>query len=244
MASPLKVLQRQFTQSAVGEAVPEFVGAVRGGGQLSAADAVAVYRDGYPARLSEALGETFEGCWRVLGDEDFLAACKVYSRAVHSTSHNLSDYGESFPDFLLERFKDDAPFIRDLGALEWAYKDLFHMAPHAPAEISSGLNADTVLVFGRAVKLLSFDHSVLEMWRRDRSDDTPLRRSDWDAPQTVLLYKAGARALAAAEASILRSLMDGRSIGQALAASKAVDEATVRNLFQFISEAGLITEIR
>jgi len=252
MPSPLELLQQQFTASAIGEADPALVGGIRGGGKLTPAEAVEVYRNAYPARMTEALGETFEACWRMLGDEDFLEACKVYARSVPSQSHNLSDYGSSFPEFLLNRFRSHAPFIGDLGCLEWSFKELFHAAPHAgltPENLSVAVKSNSVLIFGSAVKLLSFNHKVDGLWKRDRSDDSPLNRSDWEGREQVLLYKSGgtpvfSRTLAAPEASTLRSLFEGRPLDQALAAAEGLDEAAARNLFQFLSEAGIVVEVR
>lgn len=252
MPSQLELLQRQFTKSAIGAVDPALVGVIRGGGKLSAADAVEVYRGGYPARMTEALGETFEACWRVLGDEEFLEACRVYARSVPSRSHNLSDYGASFPDFLQRRFEKDAPFIGDLGRLEWSFKELFHAAPHAgltPKNLSVAVKPDSVLIFGSAVIILSFNHQVHGLWKRDRTDDAPLNRSDWEGVQQALLYKSGgtpvfSHILAAPEASALRSLFEGRPLDEALAAAEGLDEAAARNLFSFISEAGLVTAVR
>ena len=252
MPSPLEILQQQFTHSAIGEADSDFVATVYGGGKLSSEEAVEVYRAGYSARMSEALGETFEACWRMLGDEDFLGACRVYARSVPSQSPNLSDYGAEFPEFLLARFKKDAPFIGDLARLEWCFKDLFHAKAHAgltPANLSVAVKNNSILIFGSAVKYLSFKHSVHGLWKRDRSDDTPLSRSDWEGRQQVLLYKSGgtpvfSRILAAPEASAFKSLLDGLRLDDALAAAEGMNESSARELFSFISEAGLVTEVR
>jgi hypothetical protein len=241
-----------FTCSAIGVADPAFVGSVKGGGKLSPAEAVEVYRAGYPARISEALGETFEACWRMLGDEAFLEACRVYARSTPSISPNLSDYGSSFPDFLLKRFKKEAPFIGDLARLEWGFKELFHAKAHAglaPVNLSVAVKKDSVLIFGSAMSLLSFKHSVHGLWKRDRSNNTPLSRSDWTGREEVLLYKSGgtpvfSRVLAAPGASALRSLLAGNPLAESLANAKGLTEASARELFSFISDAGLITEVR
>jgi len=248
----LKVLQSRFTTSAFGDVDKNFVSCVQGGGRLSATQAVGVYRNGYPARLSEALGETFEACWRMLGDKNFLATCEAYARKVPSASHNLSDYGRSFPEFLHKRFGREAPFIFDLAMLEWEYKELFHAAPNAglkPSSLSVAVKENSRLKFGQAIKLLPSKHRVHHLWRRDRADDTPLRRADWLGPEITLLYKGGgtpvfSRVIAAPEASALSSLMKGRPLAQALAAAKGLDEAAARNLFSFIASAGIVTEVR
>ncbi len=252
MASRLELLQKRFVDSAFGKVDAAFVRSIEGGGKLTAAEAAGVYRDGYPARLSEALGETFEACWRVLGDEDFLKACKIYARTVPSVSHNLSDYGSSFPVFLQKRFKKDAPFIKDLAVLEWSFKEIFHAVPHSgltPKSLSAVVKKDSVLIFGNTVRMLNLNHSVHDLWKRNRDDSTPLREADWKNPQHVLLYKGGgtqvfSSVIAAPEASALSSLMSGLPLSQALAASDALDEAAARNLFTFISNAGLVTEVR
>lgn len=252
MPSPLELLQKKFVASAFGEVAAAFTSVVSGGGKLTPAEAVDVYHKGYSARLSESLGETFEACWRVLGDDDFLKSCEIYARSVPSVFYNLSDYGDSFPSFLEKRFRKSAPFIGDLATLEWSYKDIFHAKPHAglpPVDLSVAVKENSVLIFGSAVLFLSFKHSVHALWRRDREDSTPLRRSDWKGRQQVLLYRSRgtpvfSRILAAPEASALSSLLRGVPLADALAAAKGLDEAAARDLFSFISSAGLVTEVR
>ncbi len=252
MPSRLKEIQKGFVDSAFGGITAAFTSSVTGGGKLTPAEAINVYREGYPARISEALGETFEACWRVLGDEDFLEACKIYSRATPSVSHNLSDYGGSFPEFLHKRFKKQAPFIKDLADLEWSFKEVFHAEVGAvlpPSDLAVAVNDKSVLVFSSAVRLLHLNHSVHAVWKRDRNDASPLIPSDWEGPQQVLLYRSGGTpvfsfVLAAPEASTLQALLAGRSVSEALAASKGLNEAAARTLFSFIASSALITEVR
>ena len=252
MPSPLEALQKAFTASVIGDADPGFVAAVEGGGKLTSAEAVEGYRNAYPARMTEALGETFEACWRVLGDEDFLEACRVYARSTPSASYNLSDYGSSFPEYLKERFGGDAPFIGDLGRLEWEFKNIFHAEPHAglaPPVLSAAVKGNSVLVFGAAAVLLSFDHKVHDLWKRDRDNSALLERADWEGAQHALLYKNEgsavlSRVLSARDAAALNFLREGRPLGEALAAVEGLDEEAVHDLFSFIAAAGLVTEVR
>ena len=252
MASPLKILQKRFVTSAYGAIDPAFVKDVAGGGRLSARQAVAVYRSGYPARLSEALGETFEACWRMLGDDDFLKSCRLYARRTPSTSYNLSDYGRTFPEFLHARFKRQAPFIGALGRLELAFKDIFHSEPHSSlsaSALASAVDERSVLTFGSAVSLLAFKYRAHDLWKRDRSDDTSLTTSDWEGSQSVILYKNGGSAvfskvLTAPEAAALRSLMKGRPLAEALTGAVSLSADGSRDLFTFVSQAGLIAGVR
>lgn len=248
----LSEIQRRFVSSAYGTIDRAFVSGVTGGGRLGAREAIDVYRKGYPARMTEALGETFEACWRVLGDEDFLKACETYARATPSRSHNLSDYGRSFPLFLKKSFGRQAPFIHDLAVLEWEFKNLFHAAPHTPLSakmLSQSVKDNSVLKFGSAVRLLPSKHAVHDIWKRDRRDDTPISKKEWSRKEWTLLYKGGgtpvsSSVLAAPEASVLTLLMKGARLSHALARTKGLDEERTKRLFLFLADAGIVTEVR
>lgn len=252
-ASPLEVLQRRFVRSITFLTDPDFVASVTGGGKLGAEEAVEVYQRGYPARLTEALGETYEGCWRVLGDEGFFAAAKDYIARNPSLSHNLSDYGSAFPEFLEARpGAEDAPFLGDLARFEWAFKELFHTKPHESlpaAALASAARPDAVLRLGGAVRLLSLRHRVHGIWRRDRKDDTPLEPSEWEGAERLLLYKKEAnpifvRALTVPEHAALAALASGKPLAEALESAEGLDAGGAKDLFGFLAEAGLVTEVR
>jgi hypothetical protein len=251
-SSPLEALQRRFVRSITFLADAELVGAVTGGGTLTAAEAVNVYRGGYPARLTEALGETFEGCWRVLGDEDFFAAAKDFIARTPSQTHNLSDYGAGFPEFLESRpDAEHAPFIGDLARFEWTFKELFHVKPHAvldAAVLAAKAREDAVFRFGGAVRLLSLRHRVYAIWRRDRSDDTPIEPSEWTGSERLILYKKEGnpiftRELTVPEHAALTALAAGRPLAEALAGAEGLDAAGAQELFAFVSESGIVAEV-
>lgn len=252
-AGRLEALQRRFVRTLTFLADPEFSAGVTGGGRLSAEEAVDVYRKGYPARLTEALGETYEACWRTLGDEEFLAAAAAYVERTPSRSHNLSDYGEGFAEFLESRpLAAHAPFIGDLARFEWTFKDLFHVKAHeglAPAVLAAKARPDAVLRLGNAVRLLSLRRRVYGIWRRDRGDDTPLRASDWEGPERLVLYKKAGnpvfvRSLTGPEHAALFGLAAGRPLQDALAAAEGLDAEGAGALFAFLSESGLVVEAR
>lgn len=251
-ASPLETLQRRFTRSITFLADPGLVASVTGGGELTAAEAVDVYRAGYPARLTEALGETYEICWRVLGDEGFFAAARGFIARFPSRSHNLSDYGAEFPEFLESLpVAEDAPYLGDLARFAWTFKELFHEKPHAgldPAVLAAKARPEAVLRFGGAFRLLSLRHRVYGIYRREDDDDTPIRGSDWKGEQRLVLYKKEGnpiyvRELTAPEHSALSGLAAGLNLGDALAAADGLDAAGAQELFGFISVSGVVAGI-
>ncbi len=245
----LAELQKRFVSSAYGKIDPRLAAAVRGGGRLSSADAVGVYRSGYPARLSEALGETFEACWRVLGDSDFLAACAEFARKAPSTSHNLSDYGAGFPAFLLKKFKGEAPYIGELGRLEWEYKELFHKAPHRSLRadlLAKQAKPDSVLKIGTATALLTLKHSVLGIWKRDRNDERRISPAEWNKKEHVLLFKHGDNdvkyvVLDRPEFLTLQGLRAGKRLQDAFA--PGMNESRTGKLFAFLAQNGLVESV-
>jgi hypothetical protein len=250
--SPLETLQRRFVRSITFMADPAFTGAVTGGGRLTAAEAVEVYRGGYPARLTEALGETYETCWRVLGDEAFFAAARDYIARFPSRSHNLSDYGGDFPEFLESLpVAEDAPYLGDLARYAWAFKELFHEKPHAgldPAVLAAKARPDAVLRFGSAVRVLALRHRVYSIFRRDNDDDTPIEEASWKGPERLLLYKKEGnpihvRELSAPEHAALTALASGRPLADALAGADGLDTAAVQELFGFISVSGIVSRV-
>jgi hypothetical protein len=251
--SPLEALQRRFVRSITFLTDAALVAGVSGGGKLTAEEAVDVYRGGYPARLTEALGETFEACWRVLGDEDFFAAAKDYIARVPSLTHNLADYGASFPEFLECRpDAETAPFIGDLARFEWAYKELFHAKAHeplAPALLAAKARPEAVFKFGGAVRLMAVRYRVYGLWKRNRSNDAPLKKSDWEGAERLIFYKKEGndvfvRSLSVPEYAALSALKAGRPLQEALASVDGLTADDVKDLFVFLSESGVVTEVR
>ena len=252
-ASPLESIQRRFTRSITFLADPELVASVTGGGELTAAEAVDVYRSGYPARLTDALGETYETCWRVLGDELFFNAARGFLARFPSRSHNLSDYGAEFPEFLESLpVAADAPYLGDLARFAWTFKELFHAKPHAglaPAALAAKARPEAVLRLGDAVRLLSLRHRVYGIFRRDKDDDSPILEADWKGEQRLILYKKEGnpiyvRELSAPEHAALSALAAGRPLADALAGAEGLDAAGAQELVGFISGAELISAVR
>lgn len=250
MPSALEALQRRFV-AAVMEGDGALAGAVTGGGRLTSEGAVGVYRRAYPARMTEALGETYRRCWRVLGDDDFFAACAAYIPTERSASGNLADYGRGFPDFL-ESWSGagHAPFLGDLARLEWTFKDLFHAAPHAgltPAELAAGATPAARFAFGAATALLTLRHRVHAIWTRELEDDSPLDPQSWRGSEALFLYKKDgrvySRVLAAPEAAALCGLRAGLPLERALAQAEGLDAEMTSALFHDLAESVAVTEI-
>ena len=230
---------------------PEFVVGVSGGGKLTADEAVAVYSRGYVARLTEALGETFEGCWRVLGDDLFFAAAADHIRRNPSQSANLSDYGEHFLQHEASELHE-FPFLGDLARFEWAFKEVFHSAPSrglSATELASSTRPDSKFRFVSALRLMSLAHRVYAIWKRDRGDDTPLDPRQWEGAQALLIYKKEGneifiREIGGCEHATLAALVNGSSVADALEGASGMNPESAQSLFTLIADERLVAEVQ
>jgi hypothetical protein len=179
-----------------GGALDSLSAAIIPAGQLTAAQALQVYRADFVSRMTHALGATYETIWAVLGDEDFFSLCETYCSTRPSSVRNLMDYGEDFSDFLQQQpVAAEWPFLPSLASFEWDYWELFHQAQALPtSEEVSGLNeellAGAVLHFRPELRLLRWEYRLIDLWKMRHvgfKETTP----DWDAPQRVLMFRRG-----------------------------------------------------
>jgi hypothetical protein len=234
----------------------ELLEGIAPGGTLDAASALAVYRSGYFARLTEQLGETYATVWRVLGDESFFAVCERYIAAHASTSYNLSDYGRDFAAFLDALPEPPAPFLGELARFELAFHDLFHAAAHDGVDAQSLAAAlaahadlsDVRLSFGSALRLVACRWSVFDLFRHRNEADAP--DIDVDRPQWLMLFKQHGEVrtheLDHASFALLSALVDGMTVGAAVDRAAAEGEspigpAEVGRLFELIGRSGIVT---
>ncbi|UCH91871.1 MAG: putative DNA-binding domain-containing protein [Nitrospirota bacterium] len=224
------------------------------GGSLSTDAALEVYRTGHIVRMTEALGETFEAVWWVAGDENYFRLAKEFLLTQSSTSYNLSDFGQSFPDFLAERQPfSDLPFIADLARFEWAFKEVFHLPPHTSLTADEfqkySLSGNLRLAFGPSVRLFRSPYSVYEIWKLRGTRQESLPEALWNQPQYLLCYKHNQQVyikhLNPPEFQILEFLLSGSGIDNALSQTLQVHpdlgEATVTNLFSMLIQTGFLT---
>lgn len=250
-APSLRELQENFVGAALSGGELGFP--VKGGGTLSAIQALAVYQDGYRARLSEAMGETYEGVWSVLGDEGFFSVCRGFIAGHPSAIYNLSDYGLNFGLFLASHPESRRwPFLPELAAFEWRFKELFHLKEHLPiVPAALGVAAgNSRLVLGAEVCLRRHANAVYEIWRT-RKDRAASCRQDWNQPEQLLMYKREGdifvHPLNEPEFLILETLSGGRtleeSIGEATRIHPGLDQERIARLFMTISESGIVERI-
>lgn len=132
-----------------------------------------VYRNNVAVSLIEALLATFPAVARLVGDEFFRAAARIYIAEEPPRSPLLFRYGKTFPDFL-ETFPPAAtvPYLGDVARLEWARLQAYHAADIAPVGIEAlgALPPDTVgaarFEFHPSLGLIRSRYPVVSLWSR------------------------------------------------------------------------------
>lgn len=222
-------------------------------GKMSLEQAFQLYHRGYITRLTDALGETFESAWWVLGDQLFQETSRKYIASQPSVSYNLSDYGHNFPEYLkVSPVGQKNPFLYDLTRFEWMFKNMYHTPTPDPLPIEhiQGLvhSEDFKVHFIEGMDVFQSPYSIYDIWRRRKEPASPVEDINWMQPESLLIYKKQkkiyVRRIEHIEAQILTELKDGASVAEALADfSHILTQEKIAQLFQMMMKAGIIEDV-
>lgn len=225
----LRDAQRLLYDAVVADGPPDFdlesrLGALVVDAGLSAPYRVAIYRDGYRARLVECLADDYPAVQALLGEEAFGVLCHGYIRDV-PPGISLNDYGARFADYCQEHSPLHPVFVAELAQLEWALVKAVHasdarkLEPEALAQLSLGDWQSAALVPSPTLTLLATSYPVngyLQAWRDGQAPDPPS-----PAPSSVIVCRRGVDVwridLPAHLGSIFASLVAGDPLAETLA---------------------------
>lgn len=187
-------------------------------------DRLAVYVNGYPARIQEALNEVFPALAHVVGPGSFAAMTARYVATVSLHSYNLNDAGENLADFLRrDELGERLPFIPDLADLEWQVARAFHAREKPPIEPTAFATWHledwdrAVLHFQPSVALVRSAWPIREIWQ---AREMPREEIDIDLegrPDDVFVRRNGFQvectSIPPAQGHVLEALLGGRSLG-------------------------------
>jgi len=245
--------QKQFAEHIINGSSPsKLTEKIVPAGKLSIQEALQVYQNGYFARLTEALGETFEGVWFAAGDEEFFGLCRDYISMYPSSVYNLSEFGRKFPDFLRDsmfsdKSSDEAPFLADLAKFELLFQDVFNSQQNKAitAERLQAAGQDFRVEFGPAFALFESPFSVDLIWQQRKAKKPEM--VEWNSPLKIMLFKVQGQlfieAIPEPEFGFLKRLRSGQSVDLAASQTDFLSEQQISQLFQKLFKLGLIQEI-
>jgi hypothetical protein len=197
---------------------------------MTSAERVDVYHGMYLMRMEEALETDYPVIRYRLGDHQFAHLVREYVQRYPSTSYTLNRLGDHLPQFFLDQPNwPEAAFLHDLARLELAMTEVFD-EEESPVLGAAELEAvpseaweEARLRPISAFRLLAFRHAVipnLVAFHEDRPSPSPRRRATW-----VALYRRDYSVLrlelSRAEYDLLKAIVDGAPLGEALATAAA-----------------------
>ena len=250
----LQSFQNNFVRSVLsGSYNKKLMSSIRPGGSLdNGSAALRVHENGYYARLTDALGETFEAVWWVLGDEKFFDVARKYIKNNPSVSPNLSDYGLTFPDHLtVQTDLREFPFLNDLARFEWEFKTVFHKPQHSLDNsvdfAKNPISDHSIFRFAPSVRLHHGEHTIFPIWELRATADKPRTLPDFTKPEYLFLYKKDSevyiQSVTPGEFQILDNLVLGKNLEETLeipAESFDISSKIVQALFQSLAQTGAI----
>jgi hypothetical protein len=187
------------------------------------------YADGYPARIEDALAETYPALRHVLGGPTFHDLMHRYLPHVPAGLYSLTDAGAALPEYLdADPVAASLPLAPDLARLERAVQRAFHaaLAPPFDAALLAGWALDdwdrAVLRFQAGVALVRSRWPVADVWEARKLPRDAIDIAVEGRPQSVLVYRIGHRVAAdvvgASEAAVLARLLAGGTLGDTMMA--------------------------
>ena len=217
---------------------------VTAGPRMTAAERFDIYRSVYHARLLECLLDDYPVLAVMLGDERFEALCRAYVDRHPSSSPNLNGFGRHMAAFCREVSPSGAAsdgeaddgavrlraFASELATLEWALVEALHAELAPPLEVAA-LEAVPLEAWARAtftksesVRLWRFEYPVNAVFNASRLDGVVPEVPD-PSPNVVAVYRKDLQLwrmdLTPAMVGVLEPLLEGKSLGRALAAIEA-----------------------
>lgn len=193
----------------------------------SAALRLRAYTGGYPARIREALEESFPATARIIGPHQLTELAERYVRSVPLRSYNLNDAGMSLSEFLhTDLLAAELPFLPDLAELEWRVTRAFHarqvepLDPEAVSRWTPDQWAGVVLRFQPWLAIVTSRWPIRRIWRAAQREGAEIQTCRSGRRSYVLVRRVGfavrCESLAAGAAHALTALLEGRALGEVI----------------------------
>lgn len=218
----------------------------------------AVYRNNVVVSLTGVLADTFPVVRELVGAAFFAAMARQYLCEQPPTSPVMSQFGESFPDWVAG-FEPAAavPYLADVARLEAMRLWALHAADAPPvdaAALAARLSdphalAQTVLTLHPSLAVQRFLHPAVSLWQAHQFDeaarDAALARLDLGAGESALVLRDGEEVLVIAvaepEVALLEDLHRGGSLGYA---AQAHPEANLPQALALLLRRGAVISLR
>lgn len=225
--------------------------------QTKGRDRLAVYAEGYLARMEEALADVYRAIKHLLGAGAFQGLAVDYAHSQSWNHYSLSHVGARFPEFLKSHvLLKNFPFLEDLAKWEWKVAESFHgkVFPQLDSQKLQMLtNVDPenlVFEFQPGLVLMDSEYPLCDLWEARHTPVKEVNLKVVGNPQRVACFRRGvqvhAELLSKDQYLFLSTLKDGKSLGEAceVLAENNFAESPIGEWFLFLAQNGLITQLQ
>lgn len=195
----------------------------------------AVYRNNVAVGLVDALAARFPATQRILGQEFFRGAARIFAAARPPRSPLMMTYGDAFPAFLAE-FPPAAevPYVADVARLEAARTRAYHAADAAPLEAAA---LETVapqdlgalcFTLHPSLEIIASPFPIVAIWARNAGEIPFSEEIEWRGENALVLrpqLEVEVRRLPAGAEVFLDRLGAGEPLAAAAEAALAANTA-------------------
>jgi Putative DNA-binding domain len=191
----------------------------------------AIYRNNVMVGLAGALEARFPATRKIVGEDFFKGAAKLFAATQPPRSPLMLFYGDAFPAFLAD-FEParEVPYLADVARLEAARTRAYHAAdaiPLTPAALS-GVALDTLaascFTLHASVEIVASDYPIVTIWAMNSGEIALAPITDWrgeDALVSRLGLDVEVRRLPPGAKTFLQNLAAGDPLGAAATAALA-----------------------
>jgi hypothetical protein len=199
-----------------------------------AARRLAIHRTTIEAGLGQTLTNVFPVVRRVVGPPTFALLISDFIADTPPRQPVLSGYGRGFPAFIaMQPIAASLPYLQDLARVEWARQESY-LAADAPILDAGRLDTENaealsalMLRLHPAARVISSPFPVHRIWRLNQPDvdEKDIPAVDMTVDEHVIVTRPGSevvtRATSLADATLVRAVAGGESLGAAVDAAFA-----------------------
>ena len=201
---------------------------------LDRAARVDIYRNNLHEGFLKALSLGFPVIQRLVGEDYFGQLGRLFLAEYPSRAGNLHHIGAPFAGFLREQFGATTySYLPDIAELEWAYQECLiapDVAPLDPTPLQTmppERLADLRFDVHPACKLVSSEFPIVRIWRANQEDRDGTETIDLGQGGDFVLVRRNdegieLRRLPGADFALLRCIVRGGTLGDALQIASAV----------------------
>jgi hypothetical protein len=193
----------------------------------------AVYRNNVMAGLIGALEARFPAVKKIVGEDFFRAAARLFAAAHPPRSPLMMLYGDEFPAFLAS-FEParDLPYLGDVALLEAARARAYHAAsveplpPGALAASAPDALAQMRFVLHPSLEIVASPYPIVTIWAMNSGGIELSPITDWCAEDALVVRPRSdveVRRLPPGARVFLQSIANGNALGEAARAALMAD---------------------